>query len=125
MHYKKIISFIAVLFLLLFAVFVFLYEGYAQKKALAIVEKHAHIMSNALWNFDTQAASKYLSLARSSDNYRQIAIKDSKGKIFYKTYLKKNTWEDQIFASLKLIKQITLRSDIIHKGKIIGQLEAV
>ena len=70
--------------LLVFFTFVLLHERHVYNEAQSAIEKHAFIISDALWNFNTQGASEYLSLACKSNNYKQLVVTDIKGKVFQK-----------------------------------------
>ena len=121
----KITSWTAVLFLVLFLVFVISYEHYAHKRAGERIQEHGQIIADALWNFNPQGASEYLSLACKSYNYRYLVVTDTWGKIFQRAMGEEPNLSERVFNFLHLIPDVPLVSAVVHGGKTIGKIEAV
>ena len=107
----------AVVLFITFCVFVFLHERYARKETLSHIKEHAVIIKDALWNFNSEGVSEYISLASKSQNYQRFVVTDTEGKIFHKTVNKKPEGIEGIFISLNLIPSVRLVSDVVHDGK--------
>ena len=121
----KITSWTAVLFLVLFLVFVISYEHYSHKRAGERIQEHGQIIADALWNFNPQGASEYLSLACKSYNYRYLVVTDTRGKIFQRAMGEEPNLSERAFNFLHLIPDVPLVSAVVHEGKVIGKIEAV
>jgi len=125
LSHRKIVSLLAIVLLFIFTVFLFFYESYAHNGAQSRIDEHAHIVAEALWNYNPQGTSEYLYLASKSQNYQQIVITDTNEKIFHKTIGEDPARIESLLISLNLISQKHLTSDIIYEGKKIGRIDAV
>ncbi|MCK5311467.1 MAG: PAS domain S-box protein [Desulfobacteraceae bacterium] len=125
MNYQQKGSLAAVILLIIFCIFVFFCELNIHRNAQLRIDEHAHVIGNALWNYNPQAASKYLSLACKSQNYQYLTVTDTEGKLFQKSKGEETVWSEKLFIFFNLIPNVQLRSNITHEGKIIGQIEAV
>ena len=124
LKYKKLTAWTAIFFLVSFGAFVSFYDYAAYKEAQSKINKHAMIISEALWNFNTQGISKYLSLACENSNYKHLVVKDRKGKTFLQVAAKKPAGIEKIFISFNLIPETPLASNVVHRGETIGQVRA-
>ncbi|MCK5099494.1 MAG: PAS domain S-box protein, partial [Desulfobacteraceae bacterium] len=102
-----------------------LFEHYTYNKAQSGIKEHAHVISEAMWNFNPTGVSEYLSLVCKSQNYQHLIVTDTQGKIFQKAKGEKPVWIERLFISLKLIPSVHLVSNVIHDRKTIGQIEAI
>ena len=125
MNYRKISSIVAVVLCITFCIFVLLHERYARKEAHSRIKEHAVIIKDALWNFNSEGVSEYISLACKSQNYERLVVTDTEGKIFQKAVNKKPEVYEGIFMSLNLIPSVLLVSDVFHDGETIGRIEAI
>ncbi len=125
LSHKKLTALIAVLFLTFFCFFLLLYERHIHKEAQSNIEKHALIIADALWNFNSQGASKYLSLACESSHYKHLVVTDTEGAIFLELTDKKSAGIEKICTSLHFIPEIPLISNVMHAGKKIGQVKVI
>ncbi|MCP4669670.1 MAG: PAS domain S-box protein [Desulfobacula sp.] len=125
MNHRKTALLLSTVLVSIFIVFLFFYENYALNGAQSHIDEHADIVADALWNYNPKGISQYLFLASKSHNYQQIVITDTNGEIFHKTIREDYAPIDSLMASLNLISQKHLTSDIIDKGEIIGRIDAV
>jgi PAS domain S-box-containing protein len=65
---------------ILFFLFVFNYESNYQKEMQQRIHRHATVISEDLWNFNTESSLEYLKLAAKAYNYTHIHIRDLDGK---------------------------------------------
>jgi len=123
--YRKLTRPVAVTLLFIFCIFVFLYERHAHDEAQSNIERHASVIADALWNFNPQGASEYLSLACKSNNYNYLVVTDTKGAIFQKIVGEGVNKGESLFISLGLVPEVRLKSNIVHGGQTIGRIEAI
>ncbi|MCK4992944.1 MAG: PAS domain S-box protein, partial [Bacteroidales bacterium] len=83
------------------------------------------IIADALWNFNSQGASEYLSLACKSNNYKHLVVTDTQGTIFQKAVGEEPRGGESLFISLNLISEVHLISNVTYDGKTIGRIEAI
>ncbi|MBF0469603.1 MAG: PAS domain S-box protein [Desulfamplus sp.] len=122
---KRLSSAIATLFLLVFCLFVFLYEKYEYKEAQSRIEQHALVISNSLWNIDPQGAVEYLTLACKSHNYKTITVTDTKDKLFQKAENDTDDWFENFLTAINLINDVPLASSVMFNGREIGKIKAI
>ncbi len=125
LNYKKTASITAIVLLLMFCIFVILYERHIRNEAQAYIEKHGRVIANALWNFNPQGASEYLSLACKSQRYEHVVVTDINGEIFITAAGESMNRSETILKTLHLIPVERLASNIVYKEKNIGRIEAV
>ena len=58
MNYRRITSIAMIVLCITFAAFVLLYERHARNEAQSRVDEHAHIIADALWNYNPQGTSQ-------------------------------------------------------------------
>ena len=119
---KNTFYFSVVVFVLFF-IFVFNYEANYQKEMQQRIHRHATVISEDLWNFNTESSLEYLKLAAKAYNYTHIQIKD----------LDNNELEDLEFPiqsplqsylnSLGLFSNYRYTKKINYKKNPIGELE--
>ena len=125
LSHKKLTALTAVLLLIFFCAFVSFHKHSTHEKAQSNIKKHAIVISEALWNFNPQGVSKYLSLACESNNYKHLVITGTEGTTFLQVVAKEPAGIEKILISFNLIPEIYLSSNVIHDGKTIGQIRAI
>ena len=120
---KGILS--AILLLVIFCIFIYFCESNAQKNAQTRINEHAEVIGDALWNYYPQGVQEYLSLACKSDNYKNLVVTDSDGKIFIESMGEKPSFSEKQLIFLGLIPEINLMSNIMQGDQIIGQINAI
>ena len=123
--YRYPSTWVAGMLLAVFLVFVTLYERHLHREAHANIEKHARVISDALWNFHHQGAREYLSLACKTHDYKALVVTDTKGAVFQAVAGDKPSGVHRLLISLGLIPEIPLSAEVIYEGKSIGRIEAV
>jgi two-component system cell cycle sensor histidine kinase/response regulator CckA len=107
-----------------FALFVFINDRTAAKRAAANLDSHAAILSEALWNFDDTFAHEYLQLACRTENYDHVVILDTGGIPFVSVDGVKLHGIDSLLTAAGLIQALPFSSRIIRDGLVIGTIEA-
>nr|QIV52836.1 hypothetical protein [uncultured bacterium] len=113
------------IFAISFCVFVLIHEHLAYREAQQRIDEHANIISDALWNYNSQGASEYLTLACKSQNYEYLVVSDIDGKVFQKVVQEKHRWLERLLMSIHLIPRVPLTASVFHQGTAIGRIEAV
>ncbi|MFH2100161.1 MAG: ATP-binding protein [Pseudomonadota bacterium] len=117
---------IAVCFSLLsFIVFVALCESHVRRHAVDDVKRHADIVANALWNYNTQSVSEYLALACLANGYEYLVVTDTGGGVFQEVMPETSRGLEDLLLSLRLIPRIRIVSGVSYEGEKIGEIEVV
>jgi PAS domain-containing protein len=125
LNLKRVTPIAAIVLLCVFCIFVIFYERHERRIALSDIETHARVIANALWNLNPQGASEYLSLACESQNYENIVVTDTNGKIFQEAVRNAPNWQEKLFVTLHLISSVQLTSNVAYEGKTIGEIKAI
>lgn len=98
----------------------------ARHKAQTEIVRHAQVVAESLWNFESQAPKAYVEQAIRNDFYEKFIIKTDSGRVLLSsTGHPIENFSDRIFASLKLIPTISLSCDVIYMGRNIGKIDVV
>lgn len=125
MNYRKMTSIAMIILCIAFCAFVLLYERRARNEAQSRIDEHARIIADALWNYNSQGSSEYLTLACRSHNYEDLVVTDTDGEVFQTAVGKDPGKFERLLMSLNLIPRISLGSDVVYGGKRIGRIEAI
>ncbi len=114
-----------VILTVIFCVFTLGYEKYAANRGQERLNKHALIIADDLWHFNTEGVVEYLRLAAEADHYERIEVVNHNGELFQSvTTQLPNTLEDFLIR-LRLIPRVVLVSPVRSKTNIIGWIEAI
>ena len=125
MNYRKMTSIAIILLSIVFCAFVLLYERHARNEAQSYIDGHARIIADALWNYNSQGSSEYLTLACSSHNYENLVVTDTDREVFQRAVGKDPGKFERLLMSVNLIPRVRLGSDVVYRGKKIGHIEAI
>ena len=123
MNYRRITYIAIIILFIAFSVYVFLYERHVSNEAQSRVDEHALIVADALWAYNPQDISQYLTLACISHDYEDIVVTDTSGQVFYAAVGKEPGGFERLLMSLNLIPSVRLVSDVVYQGEKIGQIE--
>lgn len=122
---KKISISLFLSFGLVFILFILGYEAYAQEQRSNAVKAFAGVISNSLWNFESQAPNDYLTLIAAEQNYESLRIITPEGLDFVNV---QNTYHGPVENSLlaiKLIHRNEVTVPITYEGQTIGEIHAI
>jgi len=114
------------------AAFVVLVTGYhierteveARRDAQRQIERHARVISDAMWELDREGRRDYLGLAIRRGNYERLVVTTSDGEPFFSgTGTPLETATDRFLASMGLIPLEHLRANVTHASETIGSIE--
>ena len=98
----------------------------ARHNAQKEVKRHANVIAESLWDFDSKAPKAYIELAVRNNFYEKFTIRTETGRVLISTTGHPiETLSDRVFASLKLIPSHFLSCDVMYKGHVIGQIEII
>ncbi|MBU1567601.1 MAG: response regulator [Proteobacteria bacterium] len=109
----------------LFCAFAIGYEKYSADQAQARLEKHALIVADALWNFNTAGVIEYLHLAAEADHYASLEIVNHNGEVFQTVYTGLPSALEQMLMRTRLVSQVVLVAPVWSSTNIIGWIKAV
>jgi len=122
---KRFVLFVIIGFCVLFLLFVLGYENYTFTKRYQAVEAYAGIISNSLWNFESQAPTDYLTLMVNEQDYEQLRVITNEGSTFVDVQSDPPDHLTNLLITLKLIQRVELTADIYYKETVIGKISAI
>jgi len=125
MNYRKITYIGIIVICIAFSGFVLLYGRQARKEEQSRVAEHALIIADALWDYNPQGSSQYLTLACIPQNYESLVVTDTDGEVFQAAVGKEPGRFERLLMSLNLIPSVRLVSDVVYRGEKIGRIEAM
>ena len=108
----------------LYAGFVLVFEYFSRLAAQKAIEQHARVISNNLWNYNSEGASEYLRLAAVSHHYERLVVTDYSGGVFQRNNNPVTNRLDRILIKLHLMPRVNLLAYVEHKENLIGWIEA-
>ncbi|MFT5702580.1 MAG: signal transduction histidine kinase/ActR/RegA family two-component response regulator [Desulforhopalus sp.] len=123
--HSRIPMYSLVILTLIFCFFSLGFEKYAADSAQARLVKHAMIVADDLWNFNSEGAVEYLKLAAEKDHYATLEVTNNNGELFQSiTTTFPNTFE-KFLIGLHLIPRVMLITPVQSNTNIIGWVEAI
>ena len=110
---------------LLFCLFSLGFEKYTAEKANARLVKHAMIVADDLWNFNSEGAVEYLKLAAEKDHYESLEVINNNSDIFQSVTTSIPNKLEKWLINLHLIPRVVLVTPVKSKTNIIGWIEAI
>lgn len=117
--------FLFVFFVIIYAVFVCLYNDHVQQRLLKEMERHALVLEDDIWTLNPYGSVNYLSLAAARDNYSKITIEDVPGAKLISVEGPELTGIDGLLEKLGFFPEQVLTAPIVHEGNAIGRLRVV
>ena len=108
----------------LFCLFVIFWEKYQFAQERSQLRDTAQVIAKALWNLDSDGPVAYLTLAAEHQNHERITVFAVTNKVFMEVIGPECGFVDMTLESIGLIPMIKLHADVLHKGKVIGRIEA-
>ena len=109
----------------LFCIFTFSYEKYSASQAQARLERHALIVADALWNFNSTGMIEYLHLAAEADHYSSMEIVNHNGEVFQTVRTSYPSALERLLIRIHLTPRVTLVTPVWSSTNIIGWIEVV
>ena len=126
LNLKKIRLSLVIFLIFGFSVFIIIFEKRSRINQKQSLHKHAKVISNALWKFDTESPFEYLKLATIHDDYQLIKIYlKPENKLFLTIKGGKLKGMDRFLSRLGMISRKKLSEKIRYKSKIIGEIEVI
>jgi signal transduction histidine kinase/ActR/RegA family two-component response regulator len=114
-----------VILTVIFCVFTLVYERYAAESAQERLEKHALIVADDLWHFNTEGVTEYLRLAAEADHYEKLEVVNHNGELFQTVITDLPNKLELFLIRLHLLPRVVLVSTVSSKTNIIGWIEAI
>lgn len=108
-----------------FCLFTLSYEKNTATQAESRIAKHAIIISDDLWNFNSEGATEYLRLAAEADDYVSITVTDQDGELFQKVSTNNINKFEKFLVKTGINPLVTLDSPVKIHTRNIGWIEAV
>ena len=101
-------------------IFVFMYERYALGDAREKLDRHALVVADALWNFNSAGVVEYMRLAADADNYRSMKILTKDGRTFQEVTGEPSGTLERLAVSLRLLPRVDLSTPVWKQGEVLG-----
>ena len=122
----KINVIILMCLIVLFCIFIGIFEKIQYEMDKAEVQKHTAVLGDAIWNLDSQSPVEYLKIAAQHNDYETVKVLILKEKkIFISINGPKKNIFHQTMVKIGLIPKLHIDADINYKGKTIGVLKVV
>ncbi len=123
--YSRVPLYSLVILTLIFCAFTLGFEKYAAERAQVRLVKHAKIIADGLWNFNSEGVNEYLKLAAEADHYETLEVVNHNGELFQSIATDfPNTFE-RFLIRIHLLPRVLLISTVESKTNIIGWIEAI
>ena len=122
---KKVSLYTAIILIVVFSVFIIVYEKGTLKRAQERIDTHARIIEDALWNYNHQGIHEYLKLAAFSDRYEQLTVTHNNGELFDEIYQEPSNRLDRLLIVLRLIPRVPLDALVYRQDTVIGRVNAI
>ena len=110
---------------LIFCAFTLGFEKYTADRAQTRLVKHAKIIADDLWNFNSEGVVEYLKLAADADHYETLEVVNQNGEIFQSITTEIPNGLEKILIRLHLTPRVILIAPVESKTNIIGWIEAL
>ncbi len=114
-----------VILTLIFCSFTLGFEKYTADQAQARLGKHAMIVADDLWNFNSEGAVEYLKLAAEADHYETLEVINNNGQLFQSVTTEFPNNLERFLIGIHLIPRVVLVTPVESKTNIIGWIEAI
>ena len=122
----KINVIILMCLIVLFCIFIGIFEKIQYEMDKAELQKHTAVLGDAIWNLDSQSPVEYLKIAAQHNDYETVKVLILKEKkIFISINGPKKNIFHQTMVKIGLIPKLHIDADINYKGKTIGVLKVV
>lgn len=110
---------------IVFCIFTISYEVTTADRADSRIAEHAKIISDDLWNFNSEGAVEYLRLAAAADNYISLKVINQNGDLFQQVATVNINSLEQFLVNIGVHPLVTLISPVKIHTRNIGWIEAV
>ncbi|GAB6191279.1 hybrid sensor histidine kinase/response regulator [Desulfocastanea catecholica] len=122
---SRIPMYALVILTVIFCTFTLGYEKYAAERAQDRLDKHALIIADDLWNFNTEGVVEYLKLAAEADHYERLEVVNHNGELFQSVTIHLPNTLEEFLIGIHLIPRVVLVTPVRSKTNIIGWIEAI
>ena len=106
-------------------IFVFFYERYALGDAREKLDRHALVVADALWNFNSAGVVEYMRLAADADNYATMKILTKDGRTFQEVAGEPSGALERLAVTLRLLPRVELSTPVRKQGEVLGWVRAI
>lgn len=124
-HPSRLPMYSLVILTVIFCTFTLAYEKYAADLAQDRLAKHALIIADDLWNFNTAGVVEYLKLAAEANHYEKLEVVNHNGEVFQSITTNIPNKLEGFLIRLRLIPRVVLVTPVESKTNVIGWIEAV
>lgn len=122
---RRFVLFVIPGFCILFLLFVWGYEKYTLDNRYRAVEAYAGVISNSLWNFESQAPTDYLTLMVNEQDYERFRVITNDGLTFVDVQSNPPDPLTSLLINLKLIQRVDITVAIHYGNNAIGEISAI
>lgn len=123
---QQIFWVVLALLIVLFAGFVVVFEQVQKRESYRVLEEHAEVIREALWNLDDQSPVSYLRIAAKESGYENVNVySEGANTPFIAIHREPDRLVDQIFIRLGLIRKNTIEVDVVRGSQKIGVIEVL
>ncbi len=122
MRTKAAFTTIVVVFIIGFSVFYFIHQRYVHHEARRLLDRHALVIANSLWQFEKEGPTAYLQLAARSNHYDRIVVTDETENEFVSIRGQGRGGIERLLAAAGLTPRHQIRADIVHNNVVIGEI---
>lgn len=123
--FSRIPMYSLVILTLIFCSFTLGFEKFEAERAQARLVKHAMIVADDLWNFNSEGAVEYLKLAAEADHYETLEVVNNNSVLFQSITTVFPNRVEKFLIGLHLIPRVVLVTPVESKTNIIGWIEAI
>jgi signal transduction histidine kinase/ActR/RegA family two-component response regulator len=110
---------------MVFCLWVIVFENHTIEKAQENLERHALVVADALWNFNSAGVKEYLRLAAEADHYLSLKILNKDEQIFQAISIVSSSGLEQLLLSAHIIPKVKLSAPVLAGNDLIGWIKAV
>lgn len=115
----------AVLLVAVFCLFAIGYEHHALQKARKQIDRHALVVADALWNFNSAGIKEYLRLAAEADSYATFTIINKDGKLFQEVRSPDPSGGKRLLLGARILSRVEFSTPVWWHGQVLGWVKAV
>ncbi|MCP4693897.1 MAG: PAS domain S-box protein, partial [Desulfobacterales bacterium] len=109
-------------FVIGFLVFYHIHERHVHREARRLLEHHALVVANSLWQFEKEGPIAYLKLAAQSNHYDRIMVADEAGREFVSIRGPLRGKINRLLDATGLTHLHQMKRDVVYNNAVIGQI---
>lgn len=125
-RYRFSVICLTILFIVLFCIFVFIWEQKNEKRDTELLQTHAAVIASAVWSFDQKSPREYLKIAAQYEHYKQIQVFIKNDATPFLTIEgPKINFIDRVLEPIGLISNEHYSAPIYYNNERIGRIVVV